>query len=215
MNDDFDEEVAGPNSEEQGVTLDDFVAYMPTHTFIFTPCREPWAAASINARLPRIIVRDDKGLPKHDNRGKIISIAPTTWLAQNRPVEQMTWCPGLPILIPDRLVVDGGWIERKRTNSFNLYRPPRLVLGDASQAKRWIEHFHTIYPHDAPHCIQWLAHRVQRPAEKINHAIVLGGDQGIGKDTLLEPVSTQLGIGISRRLVQPSSLAASMPLSVR
>ena len=34
----------------------------------------------------------------------------------------------------------------------------------------------------------WMAHRVQRPHEKINHALVLGGDQGIGKDTLLEPV---------------------------
>lgn len=34
----------------------------------------------------------------------------------------------------------------------------------------------------------WLAHRVQRPAEKINHALVLGGEQGIGKDSLLEPV---------------------------
>jgi hypothetical protein len=38
-----------------------------------------------------------------------------------------------------------------------------------------------------------LAHRVQRPQEKINHALVLGGDQGIGKDTLLEPVKHAIG----------------------
>ena len=31
---------------------------------------------------------------------------------------------------------------------------------------------------------QWFAHRVQRPGEKINHALVLGGDQGIGKDAI-------------------------------
>ena len=24
------------------MTLDDFVAYMPAHTYIFTPCREVW-----------------------------------------------------------------------------------------------------------------------------------------------------------------------------
>jgi hypothetical protein len=34
---------------------------------------------------------------------------------------------------------------------------------------------------------------VQRPGEKINHAIVLSGEQGIGKDTLLEPVKSAIG----------------------
>src|SRR5262249_30993539 len=39
----------------------------------------------------------------------------------------------------------------------------------------------------------WLAHRVQRPGEKINHALVLGGAPKIGKDTLLEPVVRTIG----------------------
>jgi hypothetical protein len=35
---------------------------------------------------------------------------------------------------------------------------------------------------------------VQRPHEKVNHALVFGsGDQGIGKDTLLEPVKRAIG----------------------
>ena len=34
---------------------------------------------------------------------------------------------------------------------------------------------------------------MQRPDEKINHALVLGGNQGIGKDTLLEPVKHAVG----------------------
>jgi hypothetical protein len=38
-----------------------------------------------------------------------------------------------------------------------------------------------------------LAQRVQRPHEKINHALVLGGKQGIGKDTLLEPLKHAVG----------------------
>ena len=52
---------------------------------------------------------------------------------------------------------------------------------------------HKVYPDDADHIINWLAHRVQRPQEKINHAVVLGGAQGIGKDTLLEPVKHAVG----------------------
>jgi hypothetical protein len=41
--------------------------------------------------------------------------------------------------------------------------------------------------------LNWLAHRVQRPDDKINHALVLGGAQGIGKDTSLEPVKCAIG----------------------
>jgi hypothetical protein len=34
------------------VHLDDFVAYMPMHNYVFLPTREPWPAASVNARIP-------------------------------------------------------------------------------------------------------------------------------------------------------------------
>ena len=173
---DFTEEVSEPQEDGSGVTIEDFVAYMPQHVYIFTPCREVWPAASINARI-----------------GKVKQTAASTWLDQNKPVEQMTWAPGYPMLIRDRLVVSGGWIEREGVTCFNLYRPPRIQLGDASKASPWLDHIHKIYPDDADHIIKYLAHRVQRPGEKINHALVLGGGQGIGKDTLLEPVKHAVG----------------------
>jgi len=50
-----------------------------------------------------------------------------------------------------------------------------------------------VFGEEATHLIRYLAHRVQRPQEKINHALVLGGLQGIGKDTLLEPVKRAIG----------------------
>ena len=43
------------------VTLDDFVAFMPAHYYIFTPCREPWPAASVNAKLGKVTVTDADG----------------------------------------------------------------------------------------------------------------------------------------------------------
>jgi hypothetical protein len=196
MSDDHEEqytvEVTEPFVEGRGVNIDDFYAYMPSHGYIFTPCREFWAAASVNARLPRMPVLKANGQPKHSN-GKPVTISATTWLDQNRAVEQLTWCPGEPMPIRDRLVVDGGWIERKDVACFNLYRPPRIALGDAANAGPWIEHVHRVYPDDASHIIQWLAQRVQHPANKINHALVLGGAQGIGKDTLLEPIKYAVG----------------------
>jgi hypothetical protein len=132
------------------------------------------------------------GRPKLKS-GNPVSVLPTTWLDRNRAVVQMTWCPGYPMLIKDRLVVDGGWIERPDVLCFNHYRPPRIKSGNASKAGPWLDHLHKIYPEDANHILKWLAHRVQRPQEKINHALVLGGLQGIGKDTLLEPVKYAVG----------------------
>jgi hypothetical protein len=138
-------------------------------------------------------VLDPQGRPKHDKNEKPINISATAWLDQNRPVEQMTWVPGHPMLIKDRLVVTGGWIERPEVTCFNLYRPPRLKLGNATQAGPWLEHVRAVFPNDTDHIIRWLAQRVQTPAEKINHALVLGGAQGIGKDTILEPVKYAVG----------------------
>src|SRR5262249_33732080 len=77
---------------------------------------------------------------------------------------------------------------------FNLYRPPRIKAGDARKAGPWIEHVHALLnENDAHHTIQWLAHRVQVPQEKINHALVLGGAMRIGKDTMLEPLKPAVG----------------------
>jgi len=57
----------------------------------------------------------------------------------------------------------------------------------------WLGHIRSLYGDEAEHMLCWLAHRVQRPQEKINHAIVLGGAQGIGKDSLLEPIKHAVG----------------------
>lgn len=128
-----------------------------------------------------------------NDEGKQVMQSASAWLDQNKPVEQMTWAPGLPMIIPDRLVSAGGWIDRRGVNCYNLYRPPQIALGYAGMAGPWLDHVNLIYGAQANHLISWLAHRVQKPQEKINHAIVLGGTQGIGKDTLLEPVKQAVG----------------------
>jgi hypothetical protein len=137
---------------------------------------------------------DANGQPLLDDKGKQIIISATAWLDKHKPVEQMTWAPGLPLVIEDRLILDGGWTKNPGAAVFNLYRPAdALPGGDPSMATRWVDHIRFVYPGEADHIINWLAHRVQRPEEKINHALVLGGDQGVGKDTLLEPVKHAIG----------------------
>jgi hypothetical protein len=160
---------------------------MPTHSYIFVPSREMWPAASVNARVPGAKTGE------LEDDGKQKTISPTAWLDKNQPVDQMTWAPGEPMIIKGRLVSDGGWIEREGSDCFNLYRPPAVNLGNSENALPWVNHVETVYPTDAGHIIKYLAHRVQRPGEKINHAIVMGGAQGIGKDSILEPVKHAVG----------------------
>ncbi len=176
-----------------GVSLEDFNAYMPMHNYIFAPSREPWPASSVNARLGSIPLFNADGMPVLNEEGEQVEMAASAWLDRNRPVEQMTWAPGLPMLIRDRLISDGGWIERPKVTCLNLYRSPTIVPGNAAEADRWLDHVHKVYGDVGDHVVKFLAHRVQKPQEKINHALVLGGCQGIGKDTMLEPVKHAVG----------------------
>jgi hypothetical protein len=165
-------------TSEDGITVDDFVAYMQSHRYIYTPTGDMWPAASVNARCTS---------PSSD-------LAAATWLDQNRPVEQMIWAPGEPMLIADRHVSDGGWIEKQGVTTFNLYRPPLPRDGDPSQAGKWIAHIDRLYGIDAAHhIINYFAFKVQQPHQKINHAVLLGGEQGIGKDTICEPLKYAVG----------------------
>jgi Family of unknown function (DUF5906) len=172
---------------DAGVKLEDFYAYMPTHDYIFAPSREHWPAASVNARIPPI----ETG--KKDKDGDDETIPASRWLDQNQPVEMATWAPGMPMIIADRLIAEGGWIERKGVFCFNLYRPPTIELGDASKAGPWIELVHKVYPDDANYIIKWFAQRRQHPDIKINHSLLMGGVPGIGKDTIIEPVKRAIG----------------------
>jgi Family of unknown function (DUF5906) len=169
-----------------GVTLNDFFAYMPGHVYLFAPTGQMWPAISVNCRVPPI--RDGV-----DEEGKPKFIAASTWLDRNRPVEQMTWAPGAPQPIVGRLITGGGWIERQGVAVFNLYRGPTIELGDPDQAGPWLDHVRLVYPNDADHIVKFLAQRVQKPEIKVNHALVLAGEQGVGKDSLLEPVKRAVG----------------------
>jgi hypothetical protein len=178
----FTEEVFEPDVEGSGVTIDDFYAYMPQHNYLFAPTRELWPADSVNKRLPWV---------KLPNKKK--PMKPTDWLDRNRAVEQITWWPGEPMLIRDRLIIDGGWVERKDVACFNRYRPPTIEHGNPTKALPWINHGFRLFGGQAHHAMLWMAHCVQNPSIKRNHELVLLGKPGIGKDTWLDPLRQAVG----------------------
>ena len=124
----------------RGVGLGDFYAYMPSHQYIFTPSRQFWPSVSVNSRIPPITLQNRAGEPILDDKGKPKMISASAWLDREKPVEQMTWSPGDPMVVKDCLVSEGGSINRPGCSCFNLYLPPDVAPGDPAQARRWIEH---------------------------------------------------------------------------
>jgi Family of unknown function (DUF5906) len=175
------------------IQLDDFYALAPAHRCIYRPTKDAWLNDAVDMRLPRQALLDANGNPLRNDKGKIIMVSASQWLAKHRSVERATWHPGEPEIIRDKLAVDTGWIEKPGAVSINLYLPPNDIPGDAAQATPWVEHWHRLYPDEADHLIGWLAHRKQCPGLKPNHCVVLVGDPDIGKDTLLYPVRHAVG----------------------
>ena len=132
--------------ESGGVQLGDFLAYMPQHSYIFTPTGEMWASASVNARIPPVKVGNK-------------TILASTWIDTHAAVEQMTWAPGEPRLIRDRLLKDGGWFDRLGATVFNLYRPP-IIIAKRGDVSPWLDHLRSVFPDAADQVAMWLAQRV-------------------------------------------------------
>jgi hypothetical protein len=170
----------GPDPGAAPVRLEDFVAYLPQHKYIFRPTGEIWESAGVNACIPPLISADGKQIPASKR------------LDRDAPVQQATWAPGEPEIIADKLIIEGGWKERTGITIFNLYRPPTIIRqrGDATP---WTNLLSTVFPEEGEHIVLWLAHRAQLPEVKINHGLILGGESGIGKDTILEPVRHAVG----------------------
>jgi hypothetical protein len=157
--------------------LEDFWAILPDHKYVFMPTGVMWPAESINGRF-----------------GRVEGMKASQFLDINRHVDQITWIPGHPRIIEDHMFIDGEIVNTPDKHCYNLYRAPSLSRGNPALAVVWTQHVKKIYPDEADHIIKWCAHRVQFPGEKVNHALVLGGAMGIGKDALIEPVRRAIGV---------------------
>jgi hypothetical protein len=181
-----------PENLKKFQNKDDFVAFPETNKFIFLPTGKLWLPEGVNSQVKPVPI------PGGTTR-------PTEWISHRRNVQQMTWAPGESPIIEDKILDAGGWIRKEGVRAYNDYRAPIRGNGDPSLAGPYLDHVRRLYPENAGHILAWLAHRVQRPEEKVNHALVLGGEPGIGKDTILAPVKYAVG---------PSNVANISPTDI-
>jgi hypothetical protein len=95
----------------------------------------------------------------------------------------VTYAAGADVLVArEGLVYGNRWRDAR----------PKPVPGDVGP---WLQHLHRMVPidYEREHLLNVLAHKVQFPAHKINHAVLVGGHPGSGKDTLLAPFFWAIG----------------------
>lgn len=100
-----------------------------------------------------------------------------------RALVGITYAAGESVLVSrEGLVYGNRWRDAR----------PAPVAGDASL---WLRHVERMIPIDfeREHLLNVLAHKVQFPSHKINHAVLMGGNHGSGKDTLFAPFFWAIG----------------------
>jgi hypothetical protein len=100
-----------------------------------------------------------------------------------RSLTAITYAAGESVLVTrDGLVYGNRWRNQR----------PTPMPGDAGP---WLRHLERMIPNadERAHFLSALAHKVQYPGIKINHAILLGGNHGSGKDTLMAPFLWSIG----------------------
>ena len=179
-----DERAAIPGA---GIVLTDLWALAQMDRFFCLPTGQHWPRSGVNGKFqPVNLGTDDKGKP--------VTVAAAVWLYRNQSADGLTWWPGLPPIIQDRISFEGVLVERSGAKLINRYRPPLVLTnGDPAKVSPWLDHGRKLYGPEFDHIVACLAFKARHPGEKVNHAVVLGGGQGIGKDTLLHPVLQAIG----------------------
>jgi hypothetical protein len=102
-----------------------------------------------------------------------------------RILQGVTYAPGESVLCSREGAVFG-----------NRWRNARPALtGLAGDVTRWMDHVELLVPNaqEREHILNVMACKLQRPDVKINHAVLHGGTQGCGKDSMWAPMIWGIG----------------------
>jgi hypothetical protein len=181
--------------ETGSVPLEQFLYFAPGNNFVYRPTGAFWPGESIDASCSQVNVD-----------GQLVKAS--VWLKQNKLVTSMTIDPIIEEEVSKGFDCrEGALIPSAGAALFNAYRKPTIELGDARLAKPFIEHVQKVFNKvgDAEMFLDYMAHRVQHPGEKVRFALLIAGEQGVGKDTAISMCMPALGVwNVSN--IEPSAL---------
>lgn len=162
---------------------DQFLYYAPGNNFVYRSTNAFWPAESVDATCSQV-----------NENGTLMKAS--TWLKQKRAVTSMTSDPSIvEKLSPGFNCTEGVLVEAHGAALYNAYRGPLVKLGDSRLARPWLEHVWKVFPKDgdADQFMDYMAHRVQKPGEKPRFALLIAGEQGVGKDTAIAMCTPAIG----------------------
>ncbi len=157
------------------VPIEQFIYYGPGNNFIYRPTGSHWLANAVDAAVSTV-----------NDGGKIVKAS--SWIKNNRLATSMT---SEPLIDQDymsgRDCHEGEIIESPGAAVFNRFRKATIELGDEKLATPFIEHVRRAFNKDgdADQFFDYMAHRVQKIGEKPRFALLIAGEQGVGKDTAI------------------------------
>ena len=98
-----------------------------------------------------------------------------------RVLRGLTYAAGESVLVAkDGEVYGNRWIDA---------RPDLAGVARGADVTPWLNHVNLLVPdaEEREHVLDVMAYKVQNPAVKINHAVLHGGDEGCGKDSMWAP----------------------------
>lgn len=107
-----------------------------------------------------------------------------------RVVDRITYSPGEPLICKEK-----SHNSDSIHSCLNIYRPSG-VEPEEGDVKIFLELVHHVFDQNEEainHVLSFFAYMVQNPGQRINHALVIQGEQGIGKDTILNAISKVIG----------------------
>jgi Bifunctional DNA primase/polymerase, N-terminal/Family of unknown function (DUF5906) len=158
------------------VPKENFVFYGPENNYIYRPTGSQWIATAVDSAVTPVNVD-----------GKLVQAS--AWLRTHQLATSMTSEPRLAEdYIKGLDCLNGELVEVEGAALFNSYKRPNIEPGDASKATPFLDHVRRVFPlpGDADQFLDYMAHRVQLPHIKPRFALLISGDQGVGKDTAIE-----------------------------
>jgi hypothetical protein len=107
-----------------------------------------------------------------------------------RALAGITYAPGeTEIVSRDGLVYGNKWINARPFRPVEGRDTTAWMAAHKGDVARWLDHAAVLIPDDDErrHVLDVMAFKTQNPNVKINHAVLHGGDEGCGKDTLWAP----------------------------
>lgn len=148
-----------------------FCYVMPDDAYFDIETRQFIARKTFNALFRHVAC--------HSMHGKHPKVDASIWLDEQRPqaLAGLTYAPGEDYLV----VRDGALYGNRWTDA--------RIAGAEADVSPWLRHLERLVPapDERAHLLDVMAHKYQNPNIKINHAILLAGEPGVGKDTLLAP----------------------------